>query len=283
MKRLLFPLIGVLLLIVTVVQIQASRTEVAPRTAPVATARGVVAEGRVVAYPGAEVTVGSDVAGRIEQLAVVEQQRVRRGDVIALINADETRAALAEARARVNELDADIRLYQAELHRAQQMLIAEVGTRQSIDKSERDIDAARARRLSAIAEANRLEALLRKTRIEAPIDGVVIARHADRGETIVGGDPIVTIADLSRTRIEAEVDEYDIARIAIGGTTRISAEGFDQSWRGSVEEVPSTVVNRRLNPPDPSKPIDTRVLLVKVALSEPGPLKLGQRVELRFD
>jgi hypothetical protein len=42
-------------------------------------------------------------------------------------------------------------------------------------------------------------------------------------------------------------------------------------------------VNRRLNPQDPAKPIDTRVLLVKVAFAEPTPLKLGQRVEVRME
>lgn len=45
----------------------------------------------------------------------------------------------------------------------------------------------------------------------------------------------------------------------------------------------AAVTSRRLNPPDPSKPIDTRVLLVKVAFAESAPLKLGQRVEVAFE
>jgi hypothetical protein len=49
-----------------------------------------------------------------------------------------------------------------------------------------------------------------------------------------------------------------------------------------VEEIPDTVVGRRLKPQDPGKPEDTRVLLVKIAFQEPTPLKLGQRVEIRI-
>ena len=63
----------------------------------------------------------------------------------------------------------------------------------------------------------------------------------------------------------------------------MSAEGFDRAWRGTIEEIPDSVVNRRLKPQDPSKPIDTRVLLVKVAFAEPTPLKLGQRVEVKIE
>ena len=50
-----------------------------------------------------------------------------------------------------------------------------------------------------------------------------------------------------------------------------------------IEEIPDSVVNRRLKPQDPSKPIDTRVLLVKVAFAEETPLKLGQRVEVKIE
>jgi HlyD family secretion protein len=50
-----------------------------------------------------------------------------------------------------------------------------------------------------------------------------------------------------------------------------------------VEEVPDVVVPRRLKPDDPSRPTDTRILLARIALKEPAPLKLGQRVELTME
>jgi HlyD family secretion protein len=284
MNRLLYPILGLLIVIATVVQVSATRTPkiTKPQAVANAEAQRVVAEGRVVTYPGAEVTVGSDVAGTIDRLNVEEKQQVRAGEVIAILRADDTRAALAVARARVGEAQADTRLFEAEVARAKHLFQEDVGSKQAWDKADRDLDSARARAASASAEVRRLEALVEKTVITAPIDGIVITRHVHAGETIESGDAIVTVADLKKTRVEAEIDEYDTARIRLGADVEVTAEGFGRTWRGTIEEIPDAVVNRRLNPQDPAKPIDTRVLLVKVAFAEPTPLKLGQRVEVRL-
>ena len=287
MKKILYPALTLLLLSATVVQVRATRSVHVQKPAAQPLVRdtkvSVAAEGRLVAYPGAEVTISSDASGTIERLLVEEKETVHKGQVIARIEAEDTQAALAVARSRVGEADADIRLYQAEVARAEHLFREDVGSKQAWEKAERDLDAARARRGSAVAEAHRLAALVEKTVVVAPIDGVVITRFAHAGETVANGDPIVAIADLTRTRVEAEVDEYDAARIRLGGKATIKAEGFDAQWRGTIEEIPDTVVNRRLKPQDPSKPIDTRVLLVKIAFNEKAPLKLGQRVEVRIE
>ena len=93
----------------------------------------------------------------------------------------------------------------------------------------------------------------------------------------------MTIADLKKLRIEAEVDEFDAGRVTLGAEVVVKAEGFDdQQWRGIVEEIPDSVIARKLKPEDPGRPSDTRVLMVKVALQEKTPLKLGQRVEVEI-
>jgi HlyD family secretion protein len=287
-NRLLWPALALGLLAVAALQARAaagpSRKAAAASPAASGSARDrVAAEGRVVAYPGAEVAVGTDLAGTLVQLRVQEKQPVRKGELLAELRSDDHRAALTEARARVAEADAEIRLAEADLDRARSLWEKEVGSRQALDKAERDLQTARARRDTARATADRLEAVLAKTRILSPIDGVVIARHVQPGETLEAGQKIVTVADLSKTRVEAELDEFDAGRVALGDAVRISAEGWDGAWRGRVEEIPDAVVGRRLKPQDPGKPEDTRVLLVKVALLEPTPLKLGQRVEISID
>jgi len=133
---------------------------------------------------------------------------------------------------------------------------------------------------NATATVRRIEAILDKAQITSPIDGVVLLRHVEPGETVPVGAQLFTLADLSKVRVEAEVDEFDIAGLAIGSEAEITAEGFPKSWVGRIEEIPDSVGPRKLKPQDPGKPSDTRVLLVKVALAEPTPLKLGQRVEV---
>jgi HlyD family secretion protein len=104
------------------------------------------------------------------------------------------------------------------------------------------------------------------------------------GESVKEGASLISIADLDRTRIEAEVDEFDSARVHLFDDVTIRAEGYDgQRWTGRVEEIPDAVVGRHIKPQDPTKPIDTRVLLVKVAFSEPTPLRLGQRVQIAIE
>jgi HlyD family secretion protein len=287
MKRIaVFAAIGIVIVVATVVQLKAMRGGAPANGAPASLSRPhpgpqLSAEGRVVAYPGFEVTVGSDAGGTIERVAVEEKDSVRKGEVLAVIRADDTRAALAEAKAKVGEADADIRLYQSEVQRWKDLYAKSVGTKEAWEKSERDLDAARARRATGVAEVARLEAILAKTIIKAPIDGSVITRFVHPGQAISPGDSVATIADLRKTRIEAQVDEFDSGRVSLGSKAIVTAEGFDRQWKAHVEEIPDAVVARTLRPNDPAKPTDTRVLLVKLALDEPAPLKLGQRVEVR--
>lgn len=241
------------------------------------------AEGRVTTYPGAQVVIASDTAGTIMRLLVDEKSYVRKGDLLAEVRADDLRAAIAQARARVVESDADIKLYETEVHRAATLYESAVGTKQAVDRNRRDLEAATARRDTALADVQRLEAVLDKTVLRAPISGTVTVRYVQPGESVKEQAPIVGIADLSRMRIEAEVDEFDAGRVKLGSEVVVRAEGYDdQQWRGRVEEIPDSVVTRKLKPEDPGRPTDTRVLLVKVALLEKTPLKLGQRVEVEI-
>lgn len=244
---------------------------------------GIHADGRVVTYPGAQIVVGTDVGGTIKSLPVLEKMHVKRGDVLAEIEASEQKAALAEARARISEADVDMHLFDVELDRSRTLLTKDVVPQDVVDRSLHDRDAAKARRDSAAATAWRLATVVAKTRIVSPIDGVVTERIAEQGETVPAGARLVSVADLSRLRIEAEVDEYDAARVAVGQPVVIRAEGLSASgWRGVVEEIPDTVTSRRIKPQDPARPSDIRVLLVKIAPVDPLPVKLGQRVELEI-
>lgn len=250
--------------------------------APPAPSR-VIAEGRLLAYPGFEVLVGSELTAQVSTIAVKEKDRVRKGELIAELKADDYRAEGERVKALIGEEEAQIRYYQRQVARAESLLERRAGSEELLDTQRFKLETARARRQSLLADAERLLAILAKTRIFAPIDGVVIARHADAGEVLQPGAPIVALADLSRTRIEAEVDEFDADRVRLGDPVAVTAEGYDGlSWRGRVEEIPDAVTERRIRPQDPARPVDVRVLLVKIALLEPAPLKLGQRVEVEI-
>ena len=144
-KRLALSTTGLLLTTGLIVQPQSSEwsarlrdwmppasAEVGRVTEPPVSPR-VVAEGRVVAYPGAEVVVGTEVAGLIVQLTVKEKSAVRAGDLIAELNSADLRASRAEADARVAEAEADIRFYDREVRRDQALLAKHATTPQNLD------------------------------------------------------------------------------------------------------------------------------------------------------
>lgn len=252
----------------------------APRSVPERVT--IAAEGRVVGRAGFDATVGSEIGGVIESVNAVVNQQVRKGEVVARLRSAELRAAVAEAGARVAEAESDVRLFESEVVRARELWKAEVGTRQAYERALRDVDTARAKRSTAEASLQRLRASLGKSDIVSPIEGVVVERFVDAGETVEAGAAIATIVDPGRIRVDAEVDEFDVARIAPGAAVRIRADGFEKEWRGKVEEIPLRVVGRSIRPNDPAQPVDTRVLVVGVELLEKTPLKIGQRVDVEI-
>lgn len=246
-----------------------------------ATGDSVVAEARVVTYPGGHVSIASETAGRIVRIAVEEGQLVHKGDLIAEMDAAEYRAELAESTARLGEIDADIRLLEWKLERTAGLTARGATPQVEVEQQHRDLAAAHARREAAAAQIDRVRVQLDRTTITSPIDGTVTARLVQSSEVIQAGSPIATIANLQRMRIEAEVNEFDGAAIVPGAKAFVTAEGFSGArWPAIVEEVPQVVVTRQLRPQDPGRPTDSGVVLVKLALQSPAPLKLGQRVEV---
>jgi len=287
--RLLAPAGGLLLTVVLLCLALRARGGSAPgvdssHAAPVPPGTPhIAAEGELVARPDAEVTLASDLAGTLVHVLVREGDLVKKGQRVAELRSQDYRAAQDAARARVAQADADLALFDQEVERAHRLWSDDLASKQSYDRAVRDRDAARGRRAEAEADVERLEAIIEKTQIRAPIDGTVIARFAESGETVDVGHPIVTVADLARTRVEAEVDEYDAGRVRVGAQAVITAEGLTgMSWAGTVEEVPHNITNRELKPQDPGRPVDVGVLRVKIHVPAGTPLKLGQRVDVEI-
>jgi HlyD family secretion protein len=267
------------------------------------------AEGRLEAEPGAHVVVGTERAGTIVLLAVKDRQEVKKGQVLVELRADEQRAALVEmeAQRRLALTDekqalaeeraavANLKLADTQLTRARRLSASGTMSQEQLDRAVHDHDeaearveqagariaGARARGAAAQAGAERLRAVVDRAHIVSPIDGVVLAHHAEEGETVKSEAALVTIADLGRTRVAAEVDEFDSPSLREGADVSLTIEGLPgKSFRGRVSEIPDEVVPRQLKPEDPGRPSNTRVVRAKIALLEKAPIRLGQRVEV---
>jgi HlyD family secretion protein len=248
---------------------------------PVVIGNGVAAEGRVVAYPGAEVTVGADAIGRLLRVNVEEGDVVRKGQVLAEIDASDLVASRDEAKSRLEEAIAERHLAQLNADRKAKLFAEGVLPAFDRDAAARDVEITQARIETANASIRRLDATIAKTRMIAPISGTVTSRIVNAGQMVDRSDPAFVIADLNRLRIEGEAHEADAGRVMVGAEVAIRADGFPgQTFHGRVEEIPGSVTLRRIKPQDPSRPTDVRVLALKVAFAGKAPLKLGTTVDL---
>ena len=279
-----FAGIGLALLAGTVMQAQpqsSSETGDAAITTSASAPSGVAAEGRVVAYPGAEVTIGADAIGRLLRVNVEEGDIVKKGQVLAEIDASDLVASRDEAKARLEEAVAERQLAKLNAERQLRLFAEGVLPAHDRDAASRDVEITQARIETANASIRRLDATIAKTRLIAPIAGTVTSRIVNAGQMVDRGDPAFIVADLNRLRIEGEAHEADADRVVIGADIEIRADGFPgRSFRGRVEEIPGSVTLRRIKPQDPARPTDVRVLALKVAFADKTPLKLGSTVDL---
>lgn len=206
--------------------------------------------------PMVQVQVGSQVSGRIARVLVDFNHRVHTGQVLAEIDPTPFRASVAQARAQVlsaqaqlQRAQANARLAQTNLRRAEDLRQRGLNAATDVDTARganevgvADIAVARAAIASAQAALVRSQTDLNNTRILAPIDGVVIQRSIDEGQTVAASfqAPVLFVLaqDLSRMRIIANVDEADIARLRERLVAEARVDAFPgEVFRGVVTEV----------------------------------------------
>lgn len=234
-----------------------------PAAAP-AYAKGAVARGELVATvsatgslsPLVTVLVGSQVSGTIQSLHADFNQSVATGEVIAQIDPALFRARVAESEAKLQSAEAQRDKAWVTVLDARRHLERQTGLQARSMVSESDMDAARFAvdaatvehriREAAVAEAaaslehERLN--LEHTTIRAPIDGVVVSRDVDVGQTVAASlqaPTLFTIAqDLKQMQIETAVDEAFIGSVAEGQPVSFTVFAYPKrSFRGRLAQV----------------------------------------------
>jgi len=137
----------------------------------------------------------------------------------------------------------------------------------------------------ARAEWTLAQAQLESTRIRAPVDGAVLTIDAKRGELAapVLGSPLLVLGDVSAFRVRAEVVEKYLAGLHVGQHVVMRAAAFrGREFDGTVATIARVVGPGRINAHDPRKLNDVDVLEVVVDLSNPGPLVVGEQIDVYF-
>jgi HlyD family secretion protein len=213
--------------------------------------------------PVNQVQVGSELSGTVEWVGVDYNDRVRVGQVMARLDTEElearavqSRAALRAAQARVSEAEATVEESRLRMDRCLALLAKQMCTQESADNNRAAWMRAKAGVASAAAQVEVAQATLaadetklRKAVIVAPIEGVVLSRTIEPGQTVASmmQTPVLfTLAeDLSQLQLHVDVDEADVGRVREGQVARFTVDAYpDRSFEARITQVryaPKTV------------------------------------------
>ena len=202
------------------------------------------------------VTVGSQISGQVTDVLVDYNSEVKKGEVLARIDPSTYEAQIEQGNAQIANAQASLKQAQATLANAELDYTrkADLGRQKLVAQS--DVDLARAARDQARAQVNAAQASIRqqtastqttrvnldRTVIRSPVDGVVLTRTIEPGQTVAASlqaPELFTIAeDLSKMKIELAVDEADIGQVKVGQAVSFTVDAFaDRQFRGQVQQV----------------------------------------------
>ena len=209
-----------------------------------------------------QVNIGTEISGVVESVAVDYNSPVRVGQILARVNTEKLEAQAAQARAGLQSAEAKRQQSQATLAEAQAELAklqhvrelsgGRVPSRQEIDSQEASVKRAQADEASTAAQVAQSQASLaaietdiRKAVIKSPINGIVLDRQVDPGQTVAASfqtPTLFTLAeDLTKMKLIIDVDEADIGNVKVGQVARFRVDAYpDRAFESRVQEVRST-------------------------------------------
>ena len=210
------------------------------------------------------VQVGTQVSGTVSEINADFNSRVKRGQVIARIDSTLLRAALSDALSNLEKTVAQERQAADALKRTQALFERALVSQSDLDQSVANASVGKANLSSAKAQVDRARINLRYATIVSPIDGTVLSRAVDVGQTVAASfntPTLFTIAgDLAQMQVQASVDEADIGKVQMGQHATFTVDAYpDTVFAGEVKQI-------RLNPV-----VNQNVVSYDVVISVPNP------------
>jgi len=197
------------------------------------------------------VKVGSQVSGIIARLHADFNDEVRKGQLLAELDPTPFQTSVDQRRADLERAKVELRNAELVLARAKKLLEAQLQAQSEYDTAKANRDGAAAAVEQSAAALRQAETNLAYTRIASPIDGVVVNREYDIGQTVAASfqaPTLFTIAqDLTKMQVLTNIDEADIGRVKEGQEATFTVDAFaERTFRGTVSQIrlsPQTVQN----------------------------------------
>ena len=188
------------------------------------------------------VQVGSQVSGIIQALHADFNTPVRRGQLLAELDPTPFQAQVEQRRADLVQAEVQMRNAEINLRRQERLRSSGLAAESEYDTAKANFDAGVAMAEQARAALLQSETNLRYTSISSPIDGVVVSRQYDVGQTVAASfqaPTLFTIAqDLTKMQVQADVDQADIGRVAVGQPVHFTVDAYpEHDFVGRVTQV----------------------------------------------
>jgi HlyD family secretion protein len=197
------------------------------------------------------VQVGTQVSGRIAKIYADFNQMVKKGQLLAMLDTSSLLMAVSEAESSYEKARAQLKQNKQDLDRMQYLFKENIKTKNDLEQAQVNYELGQATLKSAQSGLERSRINLSYASIYAPIDGIVIARNIDVGQTVAASFSSPTLFlianDLSKMQILANVDESDIGQIKEGQEVRFTVQAqTDKKFSGTVSQIrlePVTIQN----------------------------------------
>jgi len=187
-----------------------------------------------------EVDVGFKISGRVQSLYTDEGEKVARGDRIAALDSDELESVVTQNRASVQNAEAQYEKTQKDLERYTVLYRDGVISTQQMDSAKAANDVAVSQLRLSRASLKTAEVRFRDTVIYAPLNGVVIKKNVEEGETVGAGTAVFTIGDLENPWIKVYVKEDKLGLVKLGQKAEIRVDTYPmKSYEGTVTYISS--------------------------------------------
>ena len=209
--------------------------------------------------PTNQIIVGSELSGTAKEVLVDTNDPVKKGQTLAKLDTSKldqqtqrSRATLLAAKARVSQAEATLAETKAALARQEELLELSGGktpsraimetSRATVTRAQADLESAKATVAGGEADVRAFETDLAKTVIRSPVDGIVLARSIEVGQTVAASftaPTLFTIAeDLKKMELLVNVSEADIGRIEVGQTADFSVDAWpSRKYSATVKKV----------------------------------------------
>jgi len=188
------------------------------------------------------VQVGSQVSGVISRLYADFNSRVKKGQLLAELDPTPFQQQVDQRQADVTKAQIDAANTKISFNRQQQLVKAGLAAQADYDAAKAAYEGAAAQVQQARASLAQAQTNLRYTKIISPIDGIVVDRAYDVGQTVAASFQAPTLfqiaQDLTKMQVQADVDQSDIGRVQVGNLARFTVDSYpDQEFRGRISQI----------------------------------------------